>query len=112
MATKYFNGEIELTRIQALANAEFARSFPGVKGRKYDGFSMQVGQPIDFKPVWDGVAYTKRLLPVERVINYKVAGSKHVCDARCMYAKGRTMNCECACGGKNHGRGGFIAEAA
>lgn len=27
----------------------------------------------------------------------------HVCDARCMNAIG--PNCECGCGGKNHGRG-------
>lgn len=30
---------------------------------------------------------------------------RHDCDARCMNATGRTMNCECACGGRNHGKG-------
>lgn len=114
MPTKYFNGEIELSRIQPMDNAEFSRLFPGVKGRRYDGYSMQVGQPTDFTPVWDRAAdcWTRNLKPVERVINYKVNGSKHVCDARCMNAAGRTMNCECSCGGKNHGNGGFRAEAA
>lgn len=33
----------------------------------------------------------------------------HVCDARCMNATG--PNCECSCGGKNHG-GAFICQAA
>lgn len=28
---------------------------------------------------------------------------EHVCDARCMNAKG--PNCDCSCGGANHGRG-------
>jgi alpha-acetolactate decarboxylase len=46
-----------------------------------------------------------------RAVIYKPFASKHECDARCMNASGRTMNCECSCGGKNHGRG-FIAEAA
>ena len=38
-----------------------------------------------------------------RKIDYKLNGSKHQCDARCLNAKGH--NCECACGGKNHGAG-------
>ena len=33
-------------------------------------------------------------------------------DDRCLNAHGKNMSCECACGGKNHGRGQFIAEAA
>lgn len=51
---------------------------------------------------WQG--YT----PVERTVNYKSNPSRHECDARCMNANGRTMNCECSCGGKNHGRANFI----
>lgn len=43
---------------------------------------------------------------IARVIDYKVHGSKHVCDGRCLNAKGG--NCECACGGKNHGAGAWI----
>lgn len=31
------------------------------------------------------------------------------CDARCSDAKGHT--CECACGGKNHGKGFMVCEA-
>jgi len=49
---------------------------------------------------------------VERTVEYKSNPSRHECDARCMHATGRVMKCECACGGKNHGRGNFVAEAA
>ena len=44
---KHFSGDVELDRITAISNKDFAKLFPGVKGRKYDGFSMQVGQPVD-----------------------------------------------------------------
>jgi hypothetical protein len=30
------------------------------------------------------------------------------CDARCTHAKG--FNCECSCGGENHGRGGVFTQ--
>lgn len=106
---KYFNGETELKSVQAMDNKEFASRFPGMKGRRYDGYSMLVGRPegITEKFIpgqgWD----RSDLLPVERTINYKSNPSRHECDARCMNATGRTMNCECKCGGKNHGRGGF-----
>lgn len=42
---------------------------------------------------------------VERSIKFKSNPSLHECDARCMSAKG--FNCECSCGGKNHGIGRF-----
>jgi hypothetical protein len=48
---------------------------------------------------------------VERSVEYKTNPSRHECDARCMNANGRTMKCECSCGGKNHGRGMFICNA-
>lgn len=35
--------------------------------------------------------------------------TEHVCDARCTNATG--SNCECSCGGKNHGKA-FMCEAA
>lgn len=49
-----------------------------------------------------------------RVVIRKSSPSMHECDARCMNATGRTMQCECSCGGKNHGKGNFscVAEAA
>lgn len=30
------------------------------------------------------------------------------CDARCTHAKG--FNCECSCGGENHGKGGMFTQ--
>lgn len=39
-----------------------------------------------------------------RVIEYKSRPSKHECNAKCMGAHGRSMVCECKCGGKNHGK--------
>jgi hypothetical protein len=99
-----FNGtSVELAAIWSMDNPKFAAAFPGIKGCRYDSFSMQVGVPA-------GVILADRnALPVTRKVNYKKFGSKHVCDARCMGATGRTMNCECSCGGVNHGRG-FLAE--
>lgn len=47
---------------------------------------------------------------VTRVVKRKTAPSMHECDDRCMNASGRTMQCECSCGGKNHGRGRFACE--
>lgn len=46
----------------------------------------------------------------DRMVIRKAAPSNHVCDARCMNATGRSMQCECSCGGRNHGRG-LSAEA-
>lgn len=44
---------------------------------------------------------------ITRKINYKTRPSKHECDDRCMTASGKTMTCECACGGANHGKNGI-----
>jgi hypothetical protein len=96
---KYFNGSRELLAIHALSNKDFAEKFPGVKGRRYDGFSMKVGITRD----------GNQLLPVEREIEYKSHPSRHDCDARCMNAQGKIMRCECSCGGKNHGLGRFVS---
>ena len=49
---------------------------------------------------------------VERKVEYKSTPPRHECDARCLNATGRIMKCECSCGGKNHGKGGFMAVAA
>lgn len=112
--TLYFNGEIELTRIVGMNNVEFAKRFPGVKGRRFDGYAMQVGSPVGHASVFvAGEGWNHGpLLPVERIINFKSNPSRHECDARCMNATGRTMNCECSCGGKNHGKATFMCEAA
>lgn len=61
--------------------------------------------------IWD--ADGARWLRATRVVIMKNNPSRHECDARCMNATGRTMNCECACGGRNHGKGSRITcEAA
>lgn len=102
---KYYNKDTLLTQIQAMDRTEFQKRFPGVVGRKADSYSFYVGQPVDIKPVWHPeLKWSAGLVPVERVITYKSQPSRHECDARCMNATGRTMQCECACGGKNHGR--------
>ncbi len=49
---------------------------------------------------------------VTRVVTRKSSPSNHECDARCMNATGRTMQCECSCGGKNHGKGRILCESA
>jgi hypothetical protein len=89
--TKYFSGDKEVTYYGPMKNAAFAAAFPGVKGKWFDSFARIVGKA-------DGV-----VLPVTRVITYKSNPSLHKCDARCMNATGG--NCECSCGGKNHGAG-------
>lgn len=52
-------------------------------------------------------------IAITRQIEMKSSPSRHKCDDRCMYAEGRTMKCECSCGGVNHGKGArFVCEAA
>jgi hypothetical protein len=101
---KYFsdvNGQkVALSHPHGMDNTKFAAAFPGVKGRRYDGFQMLVGYA-------DG---SKVPLPITRRIEFKSNPSLHVCDARCMNARGRT--CECSCGGKNHGASSFNCQAA
>ena len=48
---------------------------------------------------------TGEYVKITRTVIYKTRPSLHTCDARCLHAKGKTMNCECSCGGKNHGKG-------
>jgi hypothetical protein len=57
---------------------------------------------------WNGTAWVR----VTRVVEFKSSPSRHECDDRCLQATGRTMKCECACGGKNHGRAAFTCIAA
>jgi hypothetical protein len=58
-------------------------------------------------------AATRAWVKTNRTVEYKTSNpSKHVCDDRCINASGRTMKCECSCGGKNHGRGAFNCAAA
>lgn len=43
-------------------------------------------------------------------LTHKQVSEPHQCDARCMHAIG--ANCECSCGGKNHGAGNSMVTVA
>jgi len=99
---RYFAADgSRLSGLHGMRNEEFAARFPGATAKRFDSFSR-----------WVGRDEAGALKPAVRVIDYKVSGSKHKCDARCLNATGRVMNCECSCGGKNHGRGQFTCEVA
>lgn len=83
---KYFFGETQLTKI------------------------AHDGSPYVSAKHFTGLLPDGRRVQVERAIEYKSNPSKHKCDARCTSAKG--FKCECECGGKNHGAGQFMCEAA
>lgn len=90
--TLYFNGLVELE----------------AKSVHHDGRRL-VGSPVGYQPIYvQGEGWKQDYQPATRVVNYKSNPSRHECDARCMNASGKTMNCECACGGKNHGKGRFL----
>jgi hypothetical protein len=96
---KYFSGETEVTYPYGMDNAKFAAAY-GIKGVRSDSFQRLVGKAAD-----------GRILPVERFLTYKSSPSLHKCDARCLNAK-VGGSCECSCGGKNHGAGNLLCEAA
>lgn len=84
---------VEVIHWDLMKRSKFAEMFPGIKGKNYDGFDKFVGK----HPV------TGEIIPITRRIAYADKPKLHICDARCMNAKG--YNCECACGGANHGKG-------
>lgn len=91
----YFSGDIELKSVRVVPN----KSFFAIGGKKnkhnaFDSFGRKVGIGSP-----DGIH--SATMPVTRKIFYKSNPSLHKCDARCMSAIGH--NCECSCGGKNHG---------
>lgn len=93
--TKYFSGAEHIPQdayIGPIKNADFDARWPGVKGIKYDGYYKLYAHQ-----------YKGQDWPITRIIEYSRTPSRHKCDARCLMAKGR--NCECQCGGANHGRG-------
>jgi len=92
----YKGQNVELNFATAMPNAEFAAKFPGVKGIRYDGYSMWVGRN----------GSTGEYMPVTRKIEYKSQPSRHECNAKCLGGKHNGM-CECKCGVKNHGAGLF-----
>lgn len=73
-----------------------------------DGSTLEFDR-VDYRSRKDIRAYDRvsgRWVQCNRVVEFKSNPSRHECDARCIDATGRIMKCECACGGKNHGRGG------
>jgi len=96
MATaKYFCGTTALKNVFGLHNAQFA-AIGGQRSKhnRYDGYSRMVGHTA---------IGPDAIMPVTRTIFYKSNPSLHKCDARCVNATGH--DCECSCGGENHGRG-------
>jgi hypothetical protein len=97
---RFFAGDKQLGRVW-LENGS---------GNRPDNFmGFPEGVEASFIP---GKGWIGGAVKAERMIRYKSNPSRHECDDRCMNATGRTMNCECSCGGKNHGRGAFVCEAA
>lgn len=94
--TKYFSGDTELKGAYPLGRADVRALFPTGKIVKYDDFNLVVG-------TIDGKYTTTNFLPVTRVVRFNPEGSNHKCDGRCLNARG--VDCECSCGGKNHGAG-------
>ena len=92
-AFKYFcdlDGKTtELKHPFGMDNKKFSAEFPGVKGFRYDGFTMWAGYPTQ------GAGGP---LPVTRKIEYKSFPSRHECNAKCMGGKANGT-CECQCGG-------------
>ena len=88
---KYFDGTTELFNVRSMAGPKFVELFGSdVKGKAFDSFSKLVADDAD------GVLH-----PVRRSIYYRNRPSLHECNGRCMGATGE--NCECSCGGANHG---------
>lgn len=111
---KYFNGDIQLGILEECAVAEFDALFPGQKSVRRSGGRL-IGLPVGEVRTYDHAAKKwsrAGFLPAQREITYKSNPSRHQCDARCFNATGRTMQCECSCGGQNHGKGAFICLAA
>jgi hypothetical protein len=105
---RYFHDDpagatIELNRPRGMERKQADKLWPGAAFKRWDGFSVWIGGSA--APVWNGSSWDDQPLPVTRMVTFKSRPSLHQCDARCMHASGRTMNCECQCGGKNHGRG-------
>jgi len=99
MATiKYFHGDQELRSVRYMRG-------PTTKASSFEGY------PEGLEPIFvPGQGWTGRVV-ADRMVEYKSRPSLHECDARCMNATGRVMKCECACGGRNHGRAALVCES-
>lgn len=92
--SKFFVGTQEVSGNNVEIVSEFTWSVYGVAGVPFPAKKGKVAF------VYQGPNGEKQ---VARLIDYNQNGSKHVCDSRCLNAKGG--NCECSCGGANHGAG-------
>lgn len=89
---KYYAGTVELSHVQHDGGS--ART-PG----HFSGYPEGATPKFVEREGWTG------RVTADRVVEYKANPSRHACDERCLNASGRVMRCECACGGRNHGRG-------
>ena len=92
---KHFCGNVDLTDVRPLEIERFL-AIGGIKNKhnRFDGYFRLVGTPK---------VGPEATMPVTRTIFYSQKPSLHKCDGRCIHAKGH--NCECSCGGANHGIG-------
>ena len=95
---RYFHGDIQLVSVTYVPRKEIEPQFPGFPFKRADSFSIWVGRAEPKGP----------LLPVDRMIYFNLKGKNHVCDHRCLNAKG--SNWECSCGGVNHGAGSPVMQ--
>ena len=96
---KYFSGDRELRTVRHDGGNTYSPA-------NFSGF------PEGVEPIFvAGLGWIGRV-KADRRVEYKANPSRHQCDDRCINATGRVMKCECSCGGKNHGRGAFMCEAA
>ncbi len=96
---KYFAGDLELRNVRCVGTGTKASHFIG----------LPEGVEAFFIP---GQGWIGGFVAADRRVTYKSYPSRHECDARCMNATGRTMQCECACGGRNHGKGALVCAGA
>lgn len=92
---RYFNGDIELKNAHCVSNEEFL-AMGGIMS-KHNFYSHQT------RFVGHTMSGIDKVLPVTRKVILKSNPSKHKCNAKCINATGH--QCECECGGVNHGRG-------
>lgn len=90
------------------------RYFADISGEAHEltGVYFNGGASVVKASNFRGRLPSGEVVAATRKIEFKRHASRHECDARCMNATGRIMKCECSCGGKNHGRGSFVCEAA
>ena len=94
--TRFFSGETPLVSATHYNRKTFAKLFPGQVG-----ISGRGQYYLGTEAFWVGRTAEGKELPVTRIIGYSSNPSLHACNAKCQNATG--PNCECICGGANHG---------